>query len=103
MPGKLENSITLIREDLLPEEKHDIRNMLQSEISRLIMEDFEKLVQLLYRIDVSENKLRQTLSENPATDAATIIADLIIERQIQKLRTRKNQLDRPDIPEDEKW
>ena len=38
------------------------------------------MVQLLYRIDVSEGKLKKVLQENPNEDAAGLIADLIIER-----------------------
>jgi Tfp pilus assembly protein PilF len=37
-------------------------------------------VQLLYRIDVSEAKLKKVLHENPNEDAAHLIADLIMER-----------------------
>ena len=37
-------------------------------------------MQLLYRIDVSEAKLKKVLHENPNEDAAGLIADLIIER-----------------------
>ena len=39
------------------------------------------MVQLLYRIDVSEAKLKKVLHENPNEDAAHLIADLIIERR----------------------
>ncbi len=73
-------------------------------INRLILSDFSKLVQLLYRVDVSEKKLKQILQEHPNEDAAVIIAQLIIERQQQKAESRKKYNTPPnDIPEDEKW
>jgi hypothetical protein len=49
-------------------------------INNCINHDFNKLVQLLYRIDVSENKLKTILQSNPTEDAAKLIAAVIIER-----------------------
>ncbi|MCE2655676.1 MAG: hypothetical protein LW602_04380 [Sediminibacterium sp.] len=49
-------------------------------LNEFINHDFSKVVQLLYRIDVSEAKLKKVLQENPNEDAAGLIADLIIER-----------------------
>ena len=49
-------------------------------MNEFINQDFSKVVQLLYRIDVSEAKLKKVLHENPNEDAAGLIADLIIER-----------------------
>ena len=52
----------------------------------MILTNFESLVQLLYRIDVSEMKLKSILKEQPNEDAGKIIALLIIERQIKKIK-----------------
>jgi hypothetical protein len=49
-------------------------------INDYIQHDFNKLVQLLYRIDVSEEKLKYILQLNPNEDAAKLIAAVIIER-----------------------
>lgn len=49
-------------------------------INDCIQHDFNKLVQLLYRIDVSEEKLKYILQLNPNEDAAKLIASVIIER-----------------------
>ena len=49
-------------------------------INDCIQHDFNKLVQLLYRIDVSEEKLKYILQLNPYEDAAKLIAAVIIER-----------------------
>ena len=49
-------------------------------LNEFINHDFSKVVQLLYRIDVSEAKLKKVLHDNPYEDAAGLIADLIIER-----------------------
>ena len=60
-------------------EKLDTPN-LESTINELIKNDFSRLVQILYRIDVSEAKLKNILSENPNEDAGKLIAQVIIER-----------------------
>lgn len=78
------------------------REQLAEYINALIVSDFEKLVNLLYRLDVSEKKLRTLLSS--AVNAGVLIADLIVERQLQKLQSRR-QFNKPaeDIAEAEKW
>lgn len=83
-----------INEQLLPatgneeEQFRAFRALLIRRIDELIHHDFEKLKWILYRIDVSEKKLSDTLKDSEA-DAATIIADLIIQRQIEKAESRK--------------
>jgi hypothetical protein len=82
------------------------REMLINRIRDLIHADFNKLINILYRMDVSETKLENLLKENPDSDAGVIITDLIIERQAQKIMLRQNQSDflkNDNIPEEEKW
>lgn len=81
-----------------------LRQQLSGIINDLINTDFEKLVQLLYRLDIDEAKLKKTLQELTGHDAGDVISQLIIERQIQKLKSRQ-QYKPPDdnIHEDEKW
>jgi len=81
-----------------------IRNKLYAFINGLIDKNFEKLLMILYRIDVHEDKLRKLLKANPSTDAGLVIADLILERQVQKIKTRQEFSERVVvINEDEKW
>ena len=81
----------------------ELKNLLSGHIHHLINNNFNKLVGILYRIDVSETKLRKLLEGNPAEDAGMIIAELIIERQIQKINSRKENKSNNIIPEDDKW
>lgn len=67
-----------------------LRLTLIAAIRELIKTNTEKLGGILYRIDVSEAKLQQALASRGPVLPEEIIADLIIERQIQKLRTRKS-------------
>ena len=101
--------ISLLKKDLaieLPENivLNDAARHLAAHINNLIETDFNKLVAILYRLDVSETKLKRLLEENTGRDAGIIIADLIIERQIQKIRSRRQFNQRDDnIDENEKW
>ena len=80
------------------------RRILAERINELINTDFEKLVSILYRMDVSEIKLKQLLKDNPGADAGTIIADLMIERQAEKIKSREQYSKRDEnINDDEKW
>jgi hypothetical protein len=81
----------------------EAQQLLAGAVNRLLSNNFEKLVSILYRIDVSETKLKTVLKENPGEDAGKIIADLIIERQLQKIKSRKETKSNNNIPEDEKW
>lgn len=73
-------------------------------ITELIEKDFNALLQLLYRIDVDEKKLRIYLNENKTVDSAAVLADLIIERQLQKMKSRKEYRQKNEaIDDEEKW
>ena len=68
----------------------DIENNLAVYINELIDKDFNKLINLLYRIDISEQKLKIALqNEDKTISSSKTIAKLIIERQLQKLEFRK--------------
>jgi len=72
-------------------------------VRELINHDFNALVTLLYRVDVSEQKLRQQLQENPDADAAVLITDLIMERQYRKQQTRQQNPSPKDDTGEERW
>jgi hypothetical protein len=82
----------------------EIHRQLSAYINTLIKEDFDKLITYLYRIDVNEQKLKSLLQQNPNEDAGNIIATLIIERQQQKIKTRKQFSQRDSsFDAEEKW
>jgi hypothetical protein len=82
----------------------EIHAQLAEYINGLIKNDFEKLVSYLYRIDVNEQKLKTLLQQHPTEDAGNLVASLIIERQLQKIKTRELFSQRDDnVAEEEKW
>jgi hypothetical protein len=69
-----------------------------------LQHDFPGLIQLLYRVDVSEQKLKYHLGSATGEDAGTIMAHLLLERVEQIIESRrKYRMPETDMPEDEKW
>jgi hypothetical protein len=83
----------------------ELQNNLAAYLNLLITSDFNKLISLLYRLDIDESKTRLAMQINPGTDTGQILAKLVIERQIQKMETRKKPGKDPGqtIDENEKW
>lgn len=72
-------------------------------VNGLINNDFEYLLSLLYRIDVDEKKIRFLLDSKPGTNAGELIAGLIIKRQLEKIKTKKQFKPPTNIPDEENW
>lgn len=74
-------------------------------ITHLIDTNFEKLLWILYRIDVNEAKLKKVLKENSPADAPDIIAQMIIERERQKeqFKATNNKNKNPENEDELKW
>ena len=81
----------------------ELRAAFANHINNLLQDRLHEVVTLLYRIDVSESGLRNMLGKYPDQDAGSIIAGMIIERQMQKIETRRQFRQTGEIPEDEKW
>lgn len=81
----------------------ELEAVLAQHVNQLIQHDFNLLVSILYRIDVSEQKLKQILKDNPDADAGLVIARLMIERQKQKIRAREDFKTKAEDTEEEKW
>ena len=79
-------------------------NELSAQLNKMINENFEQLIALLYRIDVSENKLKNILAAEKSALSGDILAQLIIERQLEKLEARKKyKKDAGENNEEERW
>ena len=68
---------------------HQLHEKLITFINDLIKNDFQRLVAILYKVDVDEGRLKRILKEKAGEDAAAIIAKLIIERELQKIESRE--------------
>ncbi|RYF89807.1 MAG: hypothetical protein EOO03_05135 [Chitinophagaceae bacterium] len=74
-------------------------------VNHLIAHDFERLVSILYRMDVSEKKIREMLQEQGGANAGEHIATMIIERQLQKIKSRQEHTrrDQEYDSDEERW
>lgn len=77
--------------------------LLAEKLNSLIQSNFNELVQVLYRIDISETRLQNLLKTNPGEDAGLIIARLILERQYQKILTRRQFQAGDPATDEERW
>ncbi|NII24750.1 hypothetical protein HB364_06660 [Pseudoflavitalea sp. X16] len=105
-----QNNIFLVQQQLSAEfniqpvaRYEDWMRELAAVINYLIQTDFTRLVNILYRLDVSELRLKQLLQQEAGTNAGELIATLIVERQLEKINIRNRYRTSNDIPDDEKW
>ena len=88
----------------LQDEGHSFfKEQLSQVINDLIVHDFDRLVHILYQLDIPEQKLKQMLSTGENENAGTVISELIIQREIEKLKSREQFKREENIPEDEQW
>lgn len=95
----LQTGISLIRKDFNLDEAELLINetelthetllkKLTSIVRYLLEKDFGKLLQVLYRIDIPEEKLKAALAADQA-EPAVLISQMILDREMQKVETRK--------------
>ena len=63
-----------------------LKDWLSGEISMLIDRDIQRLMNILYRIDVDEQNTKAAFADN---NPAMRLAELIIKRELQKVKSRK--------------
>lgn len=77
-----------------------LKNNVAEKIIYLLNNEPEKLKYILYRIDISEQKVLEALASLPQQEASLQITELILKREIQKAITRKQysyQVVDPDL------
>ncbi len=65
-----------------------IRDHLIARVKILMSTDFGRFVNSMYRIDVDESKVSEVLYSKDKENIPSRLADLIIERQIQRIKTQ---------------
>lgn len=67
----------------------ELERELSKYLNNLLVSDYNKLIAILYRIDISQEKAVAALAENAEKESAgETLARLIVERQLQKVKTR---------------
>jgi hypothetical protein len=90
---ELTNSLTI----------EQLEALLAETLNEWIRLDFNKLVQFLYRIDISESRLKLLLEENTEEDTGHLLARLVLERQWQKVQTRRQFQPGEPASDEERW
>jgi hypothetical protein len=99
-----DNALIELCNNVTAQNNQQLLNKITDVINHLITSDFEKLISILYRLDISEAKLKYLLQLHTNENAGAIIAELIVERQLQKIKSRaQHKTDNNDIAEADKW
>lgn len=86
---KLHKDFSLSKESLpIVNDLADIREHLINKVIELTSKDYERFLNSMYRIDVSESKVSEILRSKDRTTIPERFADLIIERQLLRIKTQ---------------
>lgn len=67
----------------------ELKKYLTEKLAFLLENKYDVLINILYKIDVSEEKLSELFSGSNRDSIPETLAELIIERQLQKVRFRQ--------------
>ena len=97
---KLETAAQLINKHFLPEEFNvelkpkdfedfdSLINWLSSFISYLLDKDMNKLMQIMYRIDIDEGRFQRIIAQNSIENISSLLAHEVLIREIEKAESR---------------
>lgn len=91
------------KKDLPATRKETIRSSLSRYLNDLLLHDFSALVQVLYRVDVTEARVKSVLQQQPGTDAGDLLADLLLQRLEEKRKTVTSFQHPPAASDEERW
>ncbi|WP_215223353.1 hypothetical protein [Echinicola shivajiensis] len=88
-------SVKLLQKDFdlpSPQEsisKEELIDLLEPVIRQLLNRDFERLLQICYRVDLGESRLKHILNEANPEQMSRELSEALVNRQIQKIEIRK--------------
>ncbi|SDF63148.1 hypothetical protein SAMN05421827_10137 [Pedobacter terrae] len=91
--------ISIISKDFdIPDQlsENQLRTVLVDAFAYLTDNDFPKLIQILYKADVDQYKLKELLETVEGSSSAEVIADAYIARQKAKIETWKKYSPKKD-------
>ena len=78
-------------------DEQTLHQALADRISEMLDHEMDLLFSTLYRLDVLEYKIKAVLSGSTGEDIPAGLARLVIERQKEKMKTRKNAGETPNF------
>ena len=67
----------------------ELKEKLEKIVAYLLDNDFERLLNAMYRLDINEEKFKMAMSGLSGNGISNEIVNLIIAREIQKIQTRE--------------
>ncbi|MFD2201467.1 hypothetical protein [Shivajiella indica] len=83
---KQDFELPLVKEKLTEEK---LIQLLTPIVSKMLDREFEKLLNICYRVDLGENRLKAILHESPPENMAMELATALVKRQVQKIEIRQ--------------
>ena len=68
--------------------ENELLKRIQEVVQHLLDKDFNRLLNILYRIDIQEQDVKQILSTTAPDDMSHALSKKILEREYQKAETR---------------
>ena len=87
--GALHLALQLFDDETHIQTRDDLENYVLENVVALLTKNPERLMSILYRIDVPEHRVRQVMSNEPVGGIARMLTALLLERMEQKLETRR--------------
>lgn len=66
----------------------EIKGKISSIIQKMLTSNYQHLLNIMYRLDIDENEFKAAISLSDKTKIGDKVAELIIERELQKAATR---------------
>ncbi len=81
---------SLSEDETLPDffGNHELRDKLKTVIAYLLQNDFNRLINAMYRLDVKESLFHEAMKQDDPVMIVERLADIIFEREWQKVQTR---------------
>lgn len=68
----------------------ELFEQIEPHINQLINSNQQKFMSILYRIDLSDEQIKKAVNENSSDTFTSIVSDLIIKRELQKVVIREH-------------
>lgn len=82
--------LNLIEDETMPDfhGNHELKEKLKVVILHLLKNDFHRLVNAMYRLDIKESLFHEAMNQDDPVKMIDQLADIIFEREWQKVQTR---------------
>jgi hypothetical protein len=92
----LQSAARLFGDEMAAETRDELERYVREQVVALLTKNPERLMSILYRIDVPEERVRDVMMKEPVGGIATKLTALLLERMEQKMETRRRYKDERD-------